>query len=67
MRDALAGIGGLDPIHLAVGADEVRLTTMDGVALDRRVPLRWVKGLVEVQLGADGLVPRDRGVPWAAA
>jgi hypothetical protein len=51
MRDALAGVGGIDPVRLAVGEDEVRVSTLDGSVVERRVPLpsRWVKGFGEVQ------------------
>ncbi|WP_433203450.1 SWIM zinc finger family protein [Dactylosporangium sp. CS-047395] len=59
MRDALSGIGGLDPMHLAVGDDELRVTTMDGAVLERRVPLpeRWVRSLAEVHLSARAMAP----------
>ncbi|MET7401123.1 SWIM zinc finger family protein [Dactylosporangium sp. NPDC005572] len=52
MRDALSGVAGLDPLHLAVGADELRVTTMDGAVIERRVPLpeRWVRSFAEVHL-----------------
>jgi hypothetical protein len=57
MRDALAGVGGLDPVRLAVGAEEVRVTTLDTSVVERRIPLptRWVKGLGEVQAAAAGM------------
>lgn len=49
-RTALAQVGRDDPIHLGVGSDELRLRTLDGEAVERRVPLpdRWVKGFGEV-------------------
>jgi hypothetical protein len=58
IRHALAQIGGLDPLHLRVGADEVTLATMDGETVERRVPLpgRWLKGFAEVGLAAAGMV-----------
>ncbi len=54
IRQALAGVGGLDPLRLSVGADELVLQTMDGTMTERRVelPQRWLKGLAEVQLAA---------------
>lgn len=60
MRDALASVGGLDPVLLAVGADEVQVTTLDTSVVERRVPLpaRWIKGLGEVQAAATGMRPR---------
>ncbi|WP_433043933.1 SWIM zinc finger family protein [Dactylosporangium sp. CS-033363] len=59
MRDALSGIGGLDPMHLAVGDDELRVTTLDGEVVERRVPLpeRWVRSLAEVHLSARAMAP----------
>jgi hypothetical protein len=59
IRQALAQIGGLDPLHLRVGADEVALATMDGETVERRVPLpgRWLKGFAEVGLAAAGMAP----------
>jgi len=60
MRDALASVGGLDPVRLAVGTEEVRVTTLDTSVVERRVPLpsRWVKGLGEVQAVAAGMSAR---------
>jgi hypothetical protein len=59
MRDALSGIGGLDPMHLAVGADEMRVTTLDTSAVERRVPLpaRWVRSLAELHVIARAMIP----------
>lgn len=53
MRQALAGVGGLDPVHLKVGED-VEVTTLDGTVVEKKVPLpeRWLKGFAEVQLVA---------------
>ena len=53
MRQALAGVGGLDPVHLTVGEDVV-VTTLEGTVTEKRVPLpeRWLKGFAEVQLVA---------------
>jgi hypothetical protein len=62
MRDALAGVGGLDPMHLAVGEDEVRVTTLEASAVERRVPLpsRWVKSLAEVQVASSAMTAKAR-------
>ncbi|GGM53979.1 SWIM zinc finger family protein [Dactylosporangium sucinum] len=67
MRDALSGIAGLDPLHLAVGADELRVTTLDGAAVERRVPLpeRWVRSFAELHLIARVLAPGASYAPAA--
>jgi hypothetical protein len=59
MRDALSGVHGLDPLHVAVGADELKVTTMAGSAVERRVPLpeRWVRSLAELYLVAREMRP----------
>jgi hypothetical protein len=51
MREALAKVGGLDPLHLRVGEDVV-VTTVDASITEKKVPLpeRWLKGFAEVQL-----------------
>ena len=56
MREALAGIAGLDPLHLSVGQDVI-VTTLDVSVTERKVPLpdRWVKGFAEVQIAAAGM------------
>ena len=58
MREALARVGGLDPLHLHVGQDVV-VTTMDGAVTEKKVPLpeRWLKGFAEVQLSAASMQP----------
>jgi len=58
MREALARVGGLDPVHLQVG-DDVVVTTMDGAVTEKKVPLpeRWLKGFAEVQLSASAMRP----------
>lgn len=57
MRKALARVGGLDPMQLSVGIDDVTVRTMDGEAVERKVPLpqRWLKGFAEVQVAAAGM------------
>lgn len=59
-RQALSGLGDREPLHLAVGLDSVMVTTMDAVAVERRVPLpeRWLKGFAEVQVAASAMAPR---------
>jgi hypothetical protein len=58
MRQALAGIDGLDPLHLSVGED-VTVTTLEESVTEKRVPLpeRWLKGFAEVQVAASTMVP----------
>jgi hypothetical protein len=58
MRGALAGIAGLDPLHLSVGQD-VTVTTLDAKVTERKVPLpeRWLKGFAEVQVAAATMRP----------
>ncbi len=58
MRDALARIGGLEPLHLQVGED-VRVRTLDADVTEKKVPLpeRWLKGFAEVQLASATVVP----------
>jgi hypothetical protein len=52
LREALARIGGADPLHLAVGPDELAVTTLDGPVVEKKVPLpeRWLRGFAEVQV-----------------
>ncbi|MGH3544437.1 MAG: SWIM zinc finger family protein, partial [Mycobacteriales bacterium] len=58
MRDALARIGALEPLHLAVGQDVV-VRTLDAEVTEKKVPLpeRWLKGFAEVQLAAAAVTP----------
>lgn len=57
-RAALAGITGVEPLHLAVG-DDVRVTTLDASVVEERVALseRWLRGFAEVQAIAAGMSP----------
>jgi hypothetical protein len=52
LREALARIGGADPLHLAVGPDELAVRTLDGPVVEKKVPLpdRWLRGFAEVQV-----------------
>ncbi|HEX2312384.1 MAG TPA: SWIM zinc finger family protein [Thermomonospora sp.] len=56
LREALARVGGTDPLHLAVGDDELAVTTLDGAVVEKKVPLpeRWLRGFAEVQVIAAG-------------
>lgn len=58
MREALARVGGLDPLHMQVGED-VTVTTMDAAVTEKKVPLpeRWLKGFAEVQLAGSMMRP----------
>lgn len=60
MREALARVGGIDPIHLDVGHDDVTVTTLDTSVVEKKVPLpeRWLKGFAEVQVAAAAMGPR---------
>jgi hypothetical protein len=58
MRDALARIGGLEPLHLQVGEDVI-VRTFDTEVTEKKVPLpeRWLKGFAEVQLASASVTP----------
>lgn len=58
MRDALARVGDLEPLHLEVGTDLV-VRTIEAEVVEKKVPLpdRWLKGFAEVQLAAAGVTP----------
>ena len=49
LRTALARIDRTDPLHLAVGADQLRASSLAATYLEPKVPLpdRWVRGLAE--------------------
>ena len=51
MRTALARVRDSDNVGLAVGSDEVRLSREGESVVERKValPIRWLKGFVEVQ------------------
>ncbi len=62
MRTALARIGGGHPLRLSVGPEQLRVETLEGAAVERKVPLpdRWVRGFAEVSVaGSDMLQVRD--------
>jgi SWIM zinc finger len=60
LRRALARIGGEDPLHLAVGPDELAVTTVGGRAVEKKVPLppRWLRGFAEAQVIMAACDPR---------
>lgn len=51
MLSALAMVRATDDVSLAVGSDEVELSTRCGTVVEKKVelPFRWLKGFVEVQ------------------
>jgi hypothetical protein len=60
LRQALARVGGLEPLRVAVGPDDLALSIMDGAVVEKKVPLpgRWLRGFAEVQVSAAGFDPR---------
>jgi hypothetical protein len=60
MRAALARVGDRDAMLMNVGQDEVRVTTLTGSEVERKVPLpeRWVRGFAEVQVAASRMLLR---------
>jgi hypothetical protein len=62
LRDALARVGGIDPLHLSVGPQDLTVSTMDGTVVEKKVPLpsRWLRGFSEVQVLTAGFEPRAR-------
>jgi hypothetical protein len=59
MRSALARVVARSPLRLQVGFDAVEVETLEGGAVERRVPLpeRWFKGFSEVQVAVRELEP----------
>lgn len=59
MRAALAGILNSEQVGLNVGADGVELERAQGKVVEKKVklPVRWLKGFVEVQLYQSKLKP----------
>ncbi|MGW5694383.1 SWIM zinc finger family protein, partial [Streptomyces asiaticus] len=60
LRRALAGLGGLAPLHLTVGPEELTVRTFDGEFVEKQVPLpeRWLRGFAEAQVLAAGFALR---------
>ena len=65
LREALARVGGGDPLHLSVGPDDLTVTTLDGAVVEKKVPLptRWLRGFAEVQVTRRRLRPARRAAP----
>ena len=59
MRQALAGIGGDDALHLTIGEDVTVTTAAAGSVTETKVPLprRWLAGFAEVQVAGATMVP----------
>jgi hypothetical protein len=60
LRQALARVGGIEPLHAAVGPDDLTVSTMDGAVVEKKVPLpgRWLRGFAEVQVLTAAFEPR---------
>jgi hypothetical protein len=66
---ALTRVGGGDPLRLAVGPDDVAVTTLDAHVVEKKVPLpeRWLRGLAEVGfIGAGFELRAEMGAAAAA-
>lgn len=52
LQRGLTRVGQADPMHLAVGPDDLTVTTFDGPLVERKVPLpsRWLRGFAEAQV-----------------
>jgi len=50
LRTALARVDRAEPLHLSVGKEELRASSLSGTHVERKVnlPERWVRGLAEV-------------------
>lgn len=61
-REALQRITRRDPLRLTVGAESVKLQTLERTVIERRVPLpdRWVRGFGEVQVAVKHPAPALR-------
>ncbi len=70
LRTALARVGRAEPLHLAVGPDELRASTPAATHVERKVELpdRWVRGFAEVGtfLSALSVAGRLRGAEIGA-
>jgi hypothetical protein len=60
LRRALTRVGQGDPLHLAVGPDDLTVATFDGRLVERKVPLpsRWLRGFAEAQVLTARFDPR---------
>ncbi|MGE0324471.1 MAG: SWIM zinc finger family protein [Polyangiaceae bacterium] len=59
MLSALAGVRGAQPVSISVGQDSVELSTEAVSVVERKVklPMRWLRGFVEVQAVAQRMRP----------
>jgi hypothetical protein len=50
LRTALARVNRAEPLHLSVGREELRASSLSGTHVERKVnlPERWIRGLAEV-------------------
>ncbi|GLW28369.1 SWIM zinc finger family protein [Actinoplanes regularis] len=70
LQRALTRVGRSDPMHVAVGPDDLTVTTFDGPLVERKVPLpsRWLRGFAEAQVLTARFDPRaEIGVAEARA
>ncbi|BCY07867.1 SWIM zinc finger family protein [Actinoplanes sp. L3-i22] len=70
LQRALTRVGRSDPMHVAVGPDDLTVTTFDGPLVERKVPLpsRWLRGFAEAQVLTARFDPRaEIGVADARA
>lgn len=69
LRQALAKLGGLEPLHLRVGPEGVEATTFEGRFVEKKVPLpqRWLRGFAEAQVLGAGFALRAEVPPAQAA
>ncbi|MBG0564823.1 SWIM zinc finger family protein [Actinoplanes aureus] len=60
LQRALTRVGRTDPLHVAVGPDDLTVTTFDGPLVERKVPLpaRWLRGFAEAQVLTARFDPR---------
>lgn len=61
LRQALARVHASEPLHLAVGSDSLRVSTLDAEIVEEKValPQRWLKGFAETQMISAGLELRQ--------
>jgi hypothetical protein len=57
LRTALAGVGAAGLLHMAIGSEELRISTPDATYTEERVnlPDRWVRGFAETPLLAKSM------------
>ncbi|WP_229073312.1 SWIM zinc finger family protein [Actinoplanes sp. DH11] len=70
LQRALTRVGRTDPMHVAVGPDDLTVTTFDGPLVERKVPLpsRWLRGFAEAQVLTSRFDPRaELGIADARA